>query len=114
MGKASIIAVLTIIVLIFSNSCGLFLQDSSATIDIKNGNGAAMIITVNGDSKVVNDGEVATWTITWQAATVNESHTVSVTATYEGGVPAGIYTDTFVVYNGDNKSLIITSAHIIG
>jgi hypothetical protein len=92
----------------------LFLQDLSATIEIKNGNGATMVITVNGDSKIVNDGEAATWRISWQSANINESHTVGISATYEGGVPAGIHTDTFVVYNGDNKSLIITSAHIVG
>jgi len=92
----------------FFLSCGLLLPDLSATVVIENaGNGESMVITVNGDSKTVNNTEVETWVISWRGASLADPITVTVTATYV--TSGGLYTYTFVVYNGDNKSLIISN-----
>jgi len=92
----------------FFLSCGLLLSDLSSTVAIKNsGNGDTMVITVNGDSKTVNNTEVETWVISWRGASLTDPLTVNVTATYV--TTGGLYTYTFVVYTGDNKSLIISN-----
>ena len=105
----SVIFLLFIIIACFLLSCDFLLQDLSATIEVQNDNvyDYTMVITVNGDSKTVNFGEVETWVITWQGASLTVPQTVNVTATYV--TTGGLYTYTFVVYNGDNKSLIISN-----
>lgn len=90
----------------FLFSCDFILQDLSATIEIQNDNvnDYTMVITVNGNSKIVGDGETETWIVSWKGTSGN-FETVNITATYQDH--GGLYDITFNVFNGDYKSLLI-------
>jgi hypothetical protein len=98
---------LLFIIACFLFSCDFLLQDLSATIEVQNDNvnDYTMVITVNGNSKIVVDGETETWIVFWKGTSGN-FEAVNITATYQDH--GGLYDIAFNVFNGDYKLVIIT------
>jgi len=107
MGKMFLGFLITFLIVILL-SCGLMLKNLEATINIENGNATkwAMVITVNGESKIVDGGATETWTVSWKG---NSADITVVNVIAEYVAQGGIYETSFNIYDDETKLLIIAN-----